>query len=243
MWYVIHTMSGLEQKCMQQCQEYIDEAAYHEMFIPMYKTKKHFKKEWHEVEKPLFPGYLFVDTNEIEPIMTGLKKFRQYTKLLKDGDVISPVKKEEQDFLALMMDKNHIVQYSEGFLIGDEVYITSGPLRKIPGWIKSVDRHRRTAKMEIPIFGRRTPIEVGLGTIARVSEEELQQMVSDVIEEQKDQKTVNTDQVEVLSGTFRGVRGTFLYADPDKDEWTVQIPLMDTKVKVTFQREEIKMLM
>ena len=125
MWYVIHTMSGLEQKCMQQCQEYIDEAAYHEMFIPMYKAKKHFKKEWHEVEKPLFPGYLFVDTDEIEPIMTGLKKFRQYTKLLKDGDVISPVKKEEQDFLALMMDKNHIVQYSEGFLIGDEVYITS----------------------------------------------------------------------------------------------------------------------
>lgn len=166
MWYVIHTMSGLEQKCMQQCQEYIDETAYHEMFIPIYKTKKHFKKEWHEVEKPLFPGYLFVDTDEIEPIMTGLKKFRQYTKLLKDGDVISPVKKEEQDFLALMMDKNHIVQYSEGFLIGDEVYITSGPLRKIQGWIKSVDRHRRTAKMEIPIFGRRTPIEVGLGTIA-----------------------------------------------------------------------------
>ena len=96
--------------------------------------------------------------------------------------------------------------------------------------------------MEIPIFGRRTPIEVGLGTIARVSEEELQQMVSDVIEEQKDQETVNTDQVEVLSGTFQGVRGIFLYADPDKDEWTVQIPLMDTKVKVTFQREEIKML-
>ena len=64
MWYVIHTMSGLEQKCMQQCQEYIDETAYHEMFIPIYKTKKHFKKEWHEVEKPLFPGYLFVDTDE-----------------------------------------------------------------------------------------------------------------------------------------------------------------------------------
>ncbi len=74
------------------------------------------------------------------------------------------------------------VPNSEGFLIGDEVYITSGPLRKIPGWIKSVDRHRRTAKMEIPIFGRRTPIEVGMGTIARVSEEELQQMVSDVID-------------------------------------------------------------
>lgn len=40
MWYVIHTMSGLEQKCKQQCQQYIDQTAYREMFIPMYKTKK-----------------------------------------------------------------------------------------------------------------------------------------------------------------------------------------------------------
>ena len=35
MWYVIHTMSGLEQKCKQQCQQYIDQTAYREMFIPM----------------------------------------------------------------------------------------------------------------------------------------------------------------------------------------------------------------
>ena len=41
--------------------------------------------------------------------MLGLKKFRQYTKVLKDGDLVSPVKKEEQEFLTLMMDKDHIV--------------------------------------------------------------------------------------------------------------------------------------
>lgn len=135
MWYVIHTMAGLEQKCMQQCQEYIDQSAYREMFIPQYKTKKHFKKEWHEVTKPLFPGYLFVDTDEIEPVLLGLKEFRQYTKVLKDGDIISPIKKDEQEFPSLMMDKDYTVQYSEGFLIGDEVYITSGPLKKVQGWI------------------------------------------------------------------------------------------------------------
>ena len=113
MWYVIHTMSGLEQKCKQQCQQYIDQTAYREMFIPMYKTKKHFKQEWHEVEKTLFPGYLFVDTDDIDTVIIGLKKIRQYTKVLKDGDTVSPIHKDEQDFLALMMDADHIVQYSE----------------------------------------------------------------------------------------------------------------------------------
>ena len=238
MWYVIHTMSGLEQKCKQQCQQYIDQTAYREMFIPMYKTKKHFKQEWHEVEKTLFPGYLFVDTDDIDAVIIGLKKIRQYTKVLKDGDTVSPIRKDEQDFLALMMDADHIVQYSEGFLIGDEVYITSGPLKKVQGWIRTVDRHRRIAKMDVPIFGRATPIEVGLGTIARVSEEELSQMISDVIDRQKDEVQFE-NQVKVLSGVFEGVRGKFLYADAD--EWTVEIELFGAGTKVTFQREELQM--
>lgn len=241
MWYVIYTTAGLERKCMQQCQEYIDKTAYREMFIPLYKTKKHFKKEWHEVTKPLFPGYLFVDTDEIKPIMLGLKKFRQYTKVLKDGDLVSPVKEEEQEFLTLMMDKDHIVQYSEGFLIGDEVYITSGPLKKTRGWIRTIDRHRRIAKMDIPMFGRRTPVEVGLGTIARVSEEEMQQMVSDIIDRQKDEEDFR-NQVKVLSGIFKGIKGKFLHADPDADEWTVELELFGVEVKVVFLREELQFI-
>ena len=57
MWYVVHTMAGLEQKCMQQCQQYVDQADYSEMFIPLYMAKK-----------PLFPGCFFVDTEDIQPI-------------------------------------------------------------------------------------------------------------------------------------------------------------------------------
>lgn len=68
MWYVVHTMAGLEQKCMQQCQQYVDQADYSEMFIPLYMAKKHFRKEWHDVEKPLFPGCFFVDTEDSQPI-------------------------------------------------------------------------------------------------------------------------------------------------------------------------------
>ena len=91
MWYVIHTMSGTEQKCVQQCRQYIDPADYVEMFVPQYISKKHFKQEWHDVERTLFPGYIFVDTDRIEPVLEGLKKVHQYTKILRDADAISPI--------------------------------------------------------------------------------------------------------------------------------------------------------
>lgn len=46
LWYVIQTKSGLEEKCMQQCIQYIDKKDYVEIFVPQYIEKKHFKKEW-----------------------------------------------------------------------------------------------------------------------------------------------------------------------------------------------------
>ena len=161
MWYVIHTVSGLEQKCLQQCRIYVDKNDYNKMFIPRYIAQRHFKKEWHEVEKTLFPGYLFVDTEKIDSVIEGMKKFRQFTKVLQDGEMVSPIKEQEQQFLSTMMDQQHLVRYSEGFLIGEKVCITTGPLRNLQGYLRTVDRHRRIAKLEVPIFGRPTPTEVG----------------------------------------------------------------------------------
>ena len=241
MWYVIHTVSGMEQKCLQQCGIYIDRDDYNEMFIPRYIAQKHFKKEWHEVEKTLFPGYLFVDTEKIKPVIEGLKKFRQYTKVLQDGEMVSPITAQEQQFLTAMMDPQHLVRYSEGFLIGEKVCITTGPLKNFEGYIRIVDRHRRVAKLEIPIFGRPTPAEVGFGVIKRVSEEEFRCMVKKNIQKHRERFQEEPRQIKVLKGIFKGMTGKFLYADAGQDEWTVELELFGVETKVTFQREEIKM--
>lgn len=239
MWYVIHTMSGMEQKCLQQCRRYVDEADYKEIFIPLYMTQKHFKKEWHEVTETLFPGYLFVDTENIEAVRKGLGNFQQYTKVLRDGETVSPITKEEQKFLMDMMDENHVVQCSEGFLIGERVCITKGPLRNYQGCIKTVNRHRRIAKLEIPIFGGMTPVEVGFGGIARVSEEEFHQMKQESIQRQKHNLVNKSGTIKVLKGVFEGMTGTFLYADEEQDEWTAELEIFGVETKVVFHREEI----
>ena len=241
MWYVIHTMSGQEQDCKLQCEKYVDGQAYQELFIPQYIAQKHFKKEWHDVKKTLFPGYLFVDTEDIGTVMEGLKKFRQYTKVLRDGELVSPITQEEQAFLSAMMDKDHIVKYSEGFLIGKTVCITQGPLRNYQGNIKNIDRHRRIAKIDVPIFGRMTPVELGFGAFARLSEEEFSELKAERIQKQEQELKNSPDQVEVLTGPFKGVRGTFLYANAEQDEWTVEIDLFGVGTKVMFRRGEIRM--
>lgn len=244
MWYVIHTISGMEHKCMEQCRRYVKESDYQEIFIPHYIAKKHFRKEWHDVRKILFPGYLFVDTNNMEAIVEGLRKVTQYTKVLKNGESIAPISKEEEKFLSDMMDDEYTVHYSEGFMIGEKVYITQGPLRNYQGRIRTVDRHRRIARLEIPVFGGMTPVEVGFGAVRRVSEEEFFQMKEERIHEEKRQQKKNPEStnelVKVVQGIFQGMTGRLLHKNLVKDEWAVGLEIFGVETKVVFSREEIQ---
>jgi transcriptional antiterminator NusG len=233
-------MAGMEQKCLQQCRKYVAERDYREMFIPQYTAQKHFRQEWHEVKMTLFPGYLFVDTETIEAVMTGLKKIRQYTKVLRDGETVSPITQEEQKFLADMMDEDYTVCYSEGFLIGDEVVVTKGPLKHMKGFIRTIDRHRRVAKMEVRMFGRSTPMEIGFGAVARVSGEEFQNIVEENIQKQKE-SGMEEGTVRIRSGVFAGMSGKLLASDEYKDEWSVEMNLFGNGTEVVFRRDEIEL--
>lgn len=68
MWYVIWTKSGGEHQCLELCKQNLDASSYTKIFVPTYITKVHFKKEWHDREKVLFPGYVFIDTDKINEI-------------------------------------------------------------------------------------------------------------------------------------------------------------------------------
>ena len=54
-----------------------------------------------------------------------------------------------------------------GVIEGDRVVVTSGPLRGHEGWIKSVNRRKSLAFLEVEMFGRKLKTKVGLGIVAR----------------------------------------------------------------------------
>lgn len=86
-----------------------------------------------------------------------------------------------------------------------------------------------------------TPVELGFGAFARLSEEEFSELKAERIQKQEQELRNSPDQVEVLTGPFKGVRGIFLYANAEQDEWTVEIDLFGVGTKVMFRRGEIRM--
>lgn len=222
------------------------------MFIPRYIMKIRYRKAWHDVEKVLFPGYVFIDTDQIDEVMKALRGVPMFTRALCRAEQVAPITVAEQEFLQNMMNENDIVDLSEGFIIGDKVCVTRGALRNYTGAITKVDRHRRIAHLQIDLFGRPTPVQVGFAAVARLTTEEFEEIRRNNIERQKEaglhtdsdpaqSQTFQPDSmVRVVSGTFKDMTGTFICADEKKDEYTVLLALFgDEPSRVVFKREEI----
>ena len=235
MWYVVQTLAGQEEECAALCRAKADLSLYKEMFVPLYIRKMHFQKQWHDVKRALFPGYFFIDTEEIDPILEELAGLPRLAKVLRNADRAAPVTKEEQAFLAGMMDEEHVVDCSKGLVIGNRVCITEGPLRGKSGMIRKIDRHRRTAGLEVELFGRPTPVEAGLEILARLTEEEFEEKKAASLEE----AGTEGEAVLVKSGGFAGMRGSLISRNEETDEWRVGLRLLEGTVEAVFSGEEI----
>ncbi len=244
LWYVLQTMTKEEERCRSLCEKRMDSRCYSEIFIPTSMTKKHFKKEWHDVRQVLFPGYVFVDTGNIGEFAKELVRAECFFRLLKTGDEIVPVASEERKFLESLMDADRQVGYSQGIIIGDKVVITEGALRNQSALIKKVDRHRRIAMLEIDLFGRPTPVQVGFGAFAKVTEDEWEQARRENMEryQETSQENFQGERIRVFSGAFEGMTGTLTSVNESRDEWTTEILLFGNITKVVFARKELKIL-
>lgn len=246
MWYVMQVLSGEEHRIVQQCKKQIDTRYYCDIFVPLYVQKRRYRGQWHEEQKILFPGYVFIDTEYMEPINKELLKISGLTKLLRNADEIAPITKEEQQYLKGMMDDNYIVHISVGYLIGDKICITEGALKNYTGYISRIDRHRRTAELQVDFFGRKTKVQVGLEVIKKLTEDEFQEIKKKSLAKQErdansQQKLANSgERVRIISGAFAGMTGEVIEKYPDKQEMKVNVELFGKEASVVFQEKEVE---
>lgn len=166
MWYVVQVMSGHERKIEELCKAHLL-TDKEEVFIPMYNRQKKFKGEWKEVQAILFPGYVFFSTRIVEDLYYRLKNIKELTKILVTGEEFTPLHETEVDFLMQFGGKQHVVEMSIGYIEGDQVIITSGPMKTWKGVVKKIDRHKKIAILEVDLFGRSTEVTVGLEIVEK----------------------------------------------------------------------------
>lgn len=167
MWYVIQVRTGKEEEIQLQCEKVIREDVLERCFIPRYEQMKRYQGKWHKEKKILFPGYVFLVSEDEEHLHFELKKVIGLTKLIGTGDEIVPLTADEVAFLREFGKEEQVVGVSKGIIVDDKVIIQTGPLKGNEGLIKKIDRHKRKAWLELELFGRTVETQVGLEIVEK----------------------------------------------------------------------------
>ena len=254
MWYVMQVQTGNEEMIIKLCEQVINTKKYERIFLPKCVTLKKRHGEWKELIQTLFPGYIFIDTDEnrITDIIRACYAIPEVTKVLRSAENFTPIHELEQTYLRGMMDDEDIVRPSVGYQVGEHVEILSGPLRYGHAKICYVDPHKRVAEIEVELFGRYTKAKVALEVIGKTTEENLreeklkQEQQRDITkqqEQQQFQKNMESwkagDTVQITSGTFEGIEGAFVSVDFKRQEVKAKIQLFERETEVVLGVEEV----
>lgn len=166
MWYVIQVYTGKELEIAQQCRDRVM-ADGEDVFVPLAERWTKICGERTLITSRLFPGYVFIETDQIEDFYQRLNRIYAMTKVLRTGEEMTPIQKEEEAYLRRLGGDEHVVKYSEGYMEGDRLVVTSGPLKDFEGNVKKILRHKRLVVMEVPLLGQAVEVTLGLGVVER----------------------------------------------------------------------------
>ena len=111
--------------------------------------------------KVLFPGYVFLVSEQVNALKEQLHRVLGLSKLIGTGEEIIPLSEDEVKLLKKLGKKEQIVEMSVGVIEDDCVKILEGPLMGMEGCIRKIDRHKRKAWIEVEMFGRSMEMQIG----------------------------------------------------------------------------------
>ena len=175
MWYVIQTVGGQEQAVRRLIEHQLSGAGdslVDQCFIPMRERTVKRGGEWQLVQEKLFPGYVFVVTEDAQKLLQNLKFIPRFTRLLGTGaNEFVPLRPEEIAFLQRFEDSGHVARLSKAEVVeGGRIRILSGALLNCEGMITKVHLHKRVAEVRMQFMGRTVDLYLGFELLGRPTE-------------------------------------------------------------------------
>jgi transcription termination/antitermination protein NusG len=170
-WFVIHTLSGQEQKVKESIEkrlkaeemgEYI-----HEVLVPMEKVAEVRSGKKTVSTRKLHPGYVYIDMALVDENRRILEKPWYFVRDTPGiigfvgGDRPIPVTPEEIAVIKEQVSESEDTERPKvHFEVGETIKINDGPFLNFSGVIEEIEPDRGKLKVTVNIFGRNTPVEL-----------------------------------------------------------------------------------
>lgn len=162
MWYVIQTKIGQEEPIRERVEKMLPVHFYEDCKILYYVKKKKYLGEWHEERERLLPGYMFLVTDDPEPVSEVLNRMTEFTRLLGSGNTFCPICPEEEELLIKLTRGKDEIGMSYGVIEKGILKVSSGVLTGMESRIKKIDRHKRKGFISMRIDDKEKLVGVGL---------------------------------------------------------------------------------
>ena len=170
-WFVIHTLSGQEQKVKDSIEkrlkaeemgEYIKE-----VLVPMEKVAEVRSGKKTVTTRKLYPGYVFVDIMLLDDNKRIIEKPWYFIRETQGiigfvgGDRPTPTSADEiASIKSQISDSEDHEKPKVNFEVGETIKINDGPFLNFSGVIEEIEPDRGKLKVTVNIFGRNTPVEL-----------------------------------------------------------------------------------
>lgn len=166
-WYVVHTYSGYENKVKVNIEKMVENRGLEdqilEVSVPTQEVVEIKNGVRKRVEKKMFPGYVLLHMVMNDEVWFVVRNTRGVTGFV-GPDSKQPVPLSEEDMYNMgLRDKGEEVVVD--FEVGDTIMVGSGVWEGTTGIIKSINTHKQIVTINVELFGRETPVEIGFDDV------------------------------------------------------------------------------
>lgn len=174
MYYVVQVKTGKEQQAIEDIMKNKPDDRVFEVFAPYRKALRKFKGQMKEVVERCFPGYIFVETDDVQGLFIQLYWTPGYTRLLgREADTYNfvPLDKDESRMIDILYSKNNdrITEISNiEVKEGEMIRVLDGPLAGLETQIKKVNLHKRKVTIEYTMCGRSVTSDIAINIVTNI---------------------------------------------------------------------------
>ena len=166
-WYVVHTYSGYENKVKANIEKTIEnrhlEEEILEVRVPMQDVVEMKNGAKKNVQKKLFPGYVLINMVMNDDTWYVVRNTRGVTGFVGPGSKPVPLTEAEMKPLGIRTE-NITVDFAEG----DTIAVVAGVWKDTVGMVQRIDYGKQTATINVDLFGRETPVEIGFAEVRKM---------------------------------------------------------------------------
>lgn len=167
-WYVVKVVSGQEGKVKSYIENEVVRFGYadyvEEVLVPTEKVVQVRNGKKVNKERVYFPGYVMIKADlsgEVSHIVKSVSGVIGFLGETKGGDPVALRKSEVNRMLGKVDELSETVEMAAiPYVVGETVKVVDGPFNGFSATVDEVNEEKRKLKVEVKIFGRRTPVEL-----------------------------------------------------------------------------------